>query len=265
MPDNDNGSTSTKGPSDVQHDGPKDRLSDESKGKKIDIPKEKDKAKNNEHKNGTIEEDDTSGEDDGANIEHNTTKKPSISIDRSAVDPHDDQSKANKRKSNSKLTMKEDESKDFDEDEEEKEEEEKNFKLQHSGNNSSDNKHSNENTNKKSDSEATDSEESQEEDQVDTKPRVIKLDRRPSHDDSEEVDNDDNETTEEGENEEDEDYEEDPDNFASNVCTAEYFLDKIIPEDYPTEISKDVKHINETIERLNKLVNRFKFKVDLAN
>ncbi|KAF7494136.1 Nose resistant to fluoxetine protein 6 [Sarcoptes scabiei] len=38
-----------------------------------------------------------------------------------------------------------------------------------------------------------------------------------------------------------------------DVCTASYFLDRIIPEDYPHEISKDVKHINETIERLNRI------------
>lgn len=36
------------------------------------------------------------------------------------------------------------------------------------------------------------------------------------------------------------------------VCTASYFLDRIIPEDYPEEISPDVKHINETIIRLNR-------------
>lgn len=64
---------------------------------------------------------------------------------------------------------------------------------------------------------------------------------------------------EEAANEDDQDYDGDEDDFEqnqsmSNICTAGYFFDRIIPEDYPHEISKDVKHINETIERLNRFV-----------
>lgn len=52
----------------------------------------------------------------------------------------------------------------------------------------------------------------------------------------------------------DDDYEEDDDgDDDSSSCSAQFFLEKLIPEDYPTAISKDVSHINETIQRLNKM------------
>lgn len=98
--------------------------------------------------------------------------------------------------------------------------------------------------------------ENEEEDEEDAKPRMIHLVRRPSHDN----DHDNGRENETGEDEEEEDDDEDDDDdyedeaLANNVCTAGYFLDKIIPEDYPTEITKEVKHINETIERINRLV-----------
>lgn len=94
-----------------------------------------------------------------------------------------------------------------------------------------------------------------EEDEEDAKPRMIQLVRRPSHQhNSRENEAADEEEEEEEDDEDDEDDYED-ETLANNVCTAQYFLDKIIPEDYPTEISKEVKHINETIERINRMYN----------
>lgn len=61
-----------------------------------------------------------------------------------------------------------------------------------------------------------------------------------------------NDEDEEGD-EEDDDYEDEDE--TDSVCTAEYFLDKIIPKDYPTEITKEVHHLNETILRLNRMYN----------
>lgn len=106
----------------------------------------------------------------------------------------------------------------------------------------------------------TTSAENEEEDEEDAKPRMIHFVRRPSHDNG----HDNGRENETGEDEEEEDDDEDEDDdyedetLANNVCTAGYFLDKIIPEDYPTEITKEVKHINETIERINRSV-QFQF------
>ena len=61
------------------------------------------------------------------------------------------------------------------------------------------------------------------------------------YDDDDDGDDDDNDNNEES-------YESNP----NSICTASYFFDRVIPDDYPHEISKDVKHINETIERLNR-------------
>lgn len=75
------------------------------------------------------------------------------------------------------------------------------------------------------------------------------------------ADVDDNKIKKDGEkedNESNEDYEEDYEDetdSVENVCTAEYFIDKIIPKDYPTEITKEVHHLNETILRLNRMYN----------
>ena len=44
------------------------------------------------------------------------------------------------------------------------------------------------------------------------------------------------------------------DESPSTSCSAQFLLDKILPDDIPGEISKEVRHINETIERLNKSV-----------
>lgn len=69
------------------------------------------------------------------------------------------------------------------------------------------------------------------------------------------------------EDEDDEDGEEGQDSHSyapESVCTAGYFLDRIIPEDYPYEISKNVNHINETIERLNRFAVGHHFGTNLT-
>nr|XP_027194180.1 nose resistant to fluoxetine protein 6-like [Dermatophagoides pteronyssinus] len=78
------------------------------------------------------------------------------------------------------------------------------------------------------------------------KPEWLKKNNNEKDDDYDDDDDDD------GDNDNDnneESYESNP----NSICTASYFFDRVIPDDYPHEISKDVKHINETIERLNRM------------
>lgn len=151
--------------------------------------------------------------------------------------------------------VKEDGEKDDDEEEEEAGEEKNsgNSSLQHSSSSAL-------TTNSKANRTSAAEDEEVEEDEDDAKPRMIHLVRRPSHQ-SNHVNGHENETGDEEEEEEDDDEDDEDDyedeTIANNVCTAGYFLDKIIPEDYPTEITKEVNHINETIERINRSVQLF--------
>ncbi|KAH9491201.1 hypothetical protein DERF_015932 [Dermatophagoides farinae] len=71
--------------------------------------------------------------------------------------------------------------------------------------------------------------------------------------DDDDYDDDDGDDDDDDDNDDDNSDEEPYESNPNSICTASYFFDRIIPDDYPHEISKDVKHINETIERLNRM------------